>query len=439
MQSNCRCVVVAVLVAASWICRPVDMTSSARAGQPAGGDLLRFLPNHGNCVYEAKGLLRQWPAGGPKELWRAEVGWGKSAVVEAGGLAFTAAEIDNKQWAVCLDPQSGATKWKHLLIAKPNRHFEKGPVTSPIVDGDRAYFIPYAVASDVWDMRCPIVCLKTDGTELWRADKTFWATEASTPLVAGDTLYVGADNPQHVVLVALDKLTGKLRWSVAVKPEKENELGAPASLTYQVVDGIPQIIAATYGTKEFLGVHATTGEIMWRYPYPADLIIGLVSTPVAIGNRLFVCGGEGRGHDFSACLEMRAAGGKIAFREVYLSTDLQTNAYHTPSIYDGAVFGFGGGTKAGFLHATNFDDGRLLWKKEGKEWTKEQNLVVADGLIFALTKNDELVMAEASRQQYRELGRVRPGIELGRQQQPTIANGRLYLRGARWIVCYKVD
>ena len=37
-------------------------------------------------------------------------------------------------------------------------------------------------------MRSPIVCLKTDGTELWRADKTFWGTEASTPLVVGDTL-----------------------------------------------------------------------------------------------------------------------------------------------------------------------------------------------------------------------------------------------------------
>jgi outer membrane protein assembly factor BamB len=390
-------------------------------------------------VYEAKGLLRSWPPGGPKELWRVEVGWGKSAVVEAGGLAFTAAETDNKQWALCLDPSTGATRWKCLLFPKPNRHFEKGPVTSPVIDGDRVYFIPYAIhATDVWETRSPIVCLKTDGTELWRADQTFWGTEGSTPMVVGDTLYVGADNPQRVVLVALDKMTGKLRWSVAAMPEKERELGAPASLTYQVVEGIPQVIAATYGTKEVLGVHAATGEIMWRYPYPADFTIGLMSTPVAIGSRLFLCAGEGKGKNFSACLEMKAAGGKIAYRELYLSTELQTNFFHTASIYDGAVFGFGGGSKAGFLHATNFDDGRLLWKEESRDWTKDQNMVIADGLIFALTKNDDLVLAEASRERYRELGRVRPGIELGRQQQPTIANGRLYLRGSRWVVCYKI-
>ncbi len=427
------------ILAAVWLELFTATISMPPAAEPGVADLARFLPNHGNAVYDCKGLLRRWPPGGPRELWRVEVGFGKSAVVEAGGLAFTAAETGGKQWAICLDPLTGATKWKRLLLAKPNRHFERGPVTSPVIDGDRVYFVPYAVDKDVWDMKCPIVCLRSDGTELWRIDKSVWATEASTPLVAGDTLYAGADNPEHVVLVAADKLTGKLRWSVRALPEHDRELGAPASLTYQVVEGIPQVIVATYGTREVLGVHAATGEIMWRYPYPADILIGLVSTPVAVGSRLFLAAGEGKGLNFSVCLQMRAVGGKIAFREAYLSTDLQTNMFHTVSIFQDAVFGFAGGSKAGFLHSTNLEDGRLLWKEEGPDWTKDQNMVIADGLIFALTKSDELVMAEASRQGYHELGRVRPRIKLGRQQQPTIANGRLYLRGDTWVVCYRVS
>jgi outer membrane protein assembly factor BamB len=234
-------------------------------------------------------------------------------------------------------------------------------------------------------------------------------------------------------------MTGELRWSVTV-PEspKKRELGAPASLTYQVVDGVPQVIVATYGTRELLGVRPTTGEIMWRYPYPAGIIIGLVSTPVAIDSRLFVSGGEGKNKNFSACLEMQAAGGKITFRELYRSTELQTNMYNTPAIYKGAVFGFGGLSRTGFLHCTDFDDGRLLWKNDSDDWTKDQNLIVADGLLFALTKNDELVMAEASRESYKELGRVRLGFELGRPQQPTIANGRMYIRGKNTVACYQV-
>jgi len=418
----------------------VAMAVVAHAGEARNQDLCRFLPNHGNSIYNATGLLRQWPAEGPKELWRVEIGWGKSAVVEAGGLAFTATETDDKQYALCLDPATGATRWKHLLHPEKNRHFTKGPVTSPVIDGDRIYFIAYAIeGKDVWEMRCPIVCLKTDGTELWRRDETVWATEASTPLVVGDTLYVGADNPERAVLAALDKMTGAVRWTATVaETEKKRELGAPASLTYQTIDGIPQIIVTTYGTREVLGVHAETGQIMWHYPYPAEIIIGMVSTPVAVGSRLLVCGGEGRGRNFSACLQMKAQDGRISYEELYRSTELQTNNYNTAAIFQDAVFGFGGLGKVGFFHCTDFGEGRLLWNQEGDDWSKDQQVVIADGLLFALTKNEDLVMAEASREGYRELGRVALGIELGRPQQPTIANGKMYIRGNTSVICYRL-
>jgi outer membrane protein assembly factor BamB len=368
-----------------------------------------------------------------------EIGWGKTAVVEADGRAYTATETDNKQWALCLDPLTGKTLWKTLLFGKENRHFVKGPVTSPVIDGDRVYFIPYAIyKKDVWEMRCPIVCLNRDGKEVWRADETFWATEASVPLVVGNKLYVAADNPERAMLVSLDKMTGKLHWTAHVKSDKKRELGAPASLTYQVVDGIPQIIVATYGTREILGVHAETGQIMWRYPYPAGIIIGLVSTPVAVGSRLLVCGGEGTGKNFSACLQMEASDGRINFKEAYRSTELQINNYNTPAVYEDAVFGFGGRGEGGFIHCTNLRDGSLLWKEIGSDWSKDQQLIIADGLLFALTKNEYLVMAEASRTGFVELGRLKLNMELGRPQHPTIANGRMYIRGNKSVACFQI-
>ncbi len=416
-------------------------TSSAVGASSAQNmDLERFLPNHGNSVFNAAGLLRKWPPEGPKELWRVEIGWGKTAVVEADGRAFTATQTDKKQWALCLDPLTGQTLWKILLFPKENRHFVKGPVTSPVTDGDRIYFIPYAIyKKDVWEMRCPIVCLKSDGTELWRGDETFWATEASVPLIVGNTLYVSADNPDRAILVALDKMTGKLHWTAHVKSDSKRELGAPASLTYQLVDGVPQVIVSTYGTREILGVHAKTGHIMWRYPCPVAIRIGLVSTPVAVGSRLFVSGGEGTGKNFSACLQMEAIDGKVTFKERYRSTELQINNYNTVAVYENAVFGFGGRGEAGFIHCTELGDGSLLWKQVGNDWSKDQQLIIADGLLFALTKNEELVMAQASREGYLELGRVRLNMDLGRPQHPTIANGRMYIRGNESVACYQIS
>jgi outer membrane protein assembly factor BamB len=185
-------------------------------------------------------------------------------------------------------------------------------------------------------------------------------------------------------------------------------------------------------------VHAETGAIMWRWPYPAELVLGLVSTPVAVGSRLMICANENKGLRFSALLDMQAADGAITFRERYGSTELQTNNYNTVAIHDGSVFGFGGGKQAGFLHGTDLEDGRLLWKDEGRHWTKDQNLVVADGLIYALTSGNELVLAEANREAYRELGRFQLDVEVGRPQQPTIANGRLYIRGVHEAACYQI-
>jgi outer membrane protein assembly factor BamB len=417
----------------------MSLASMTAAEDPANSDLTRFLPNHGNSVYPARGLLQQWPAEGPKRLWQAEIGYGKSAIVEVGGNAFTATEIDEKQYAICLDPLTGAVRWKRLLVPNSNRHFAWGPVTSPVVDEDRVYMIGYAIDKDVWDMRCPIVCLSVDGEERWRTDGPFWATEASTPLVAGDTLYVAADGPENEILVALDKRTGQLRWSVAVDDlPRGRELAAASSLTWQQVDGVAQVIVATYGTREVLGVHAESGEILWRFPYPAELVLGMISTPVAMGPDLMLCANENRGLRFSVLLEMEARDGKIAYRERYRSTELQTNHYNTPTVHDGAVFGFGGTAQAGFLHCTDLADGRLLWQVEGREWTKDQNLVVADGLIFALTSNNELVLAEASRDGYRQRGRFTLEIEVGRPQQPTIANGRLYIRGVSAAACYDI-
>ena len=102
--------------------------------------------------------------------------------------------------------------------------------------------------------------------------------------------------------------------------------------------------------------------------------------------------------------------------------------FNTVAVYQDAVFGFGGNRSAGFLHCTNFADGRLLWKEASREWTKDQNLVIADGLIFSLTKSGDLVMAEATRDRYHELGRVASGHGTwgARSNRPSLTAGCIF-------------
>jgi hypothetical protein len=111
---------------------------------------------------------------------------------------------------------------------------------------------------------------------------------------------------------------------------------------------------------------------------------------------------------------------------------------HTPSIVKGAVFGFGKGPQRGALQCTRLDDGQVLWQQVSDDWRNDSQLTVADGLIFAVTRKNMLVLLEASREGYNECGRVDPKMTFGLAQQPMIANGRLYLRGEKEIVCYRI-
>ena len=57
-------------------------------------------------------------------------------------------------------------------------------------------------------------------------------------------------------------------------------------------------------------------------------------------------------------------------------------------MHDRIDFMIGGGNRAaGFLHATNLENGRLLWRQADREWTTQQNLVIAE---LARSINDDL-------------------------------------------------
>lgn len=418
---------------------PLAAGADVHALPEAAGTLPRFLPNNGNNVHPAAGLFRGWPAGGPRELWRADIGSGKSAIAAGGGFVYTLTESDKKQYAIRLDAATGRILWKQLLLPTGNHHVVRGPVNGPLLDGDRLYAFPYDCENgDLWEPRCPCFCLRaSDGAIIWSERKQFNCSEGNTPLIVNDTLYIGGGGRENI-LAAVDKLTGRLLWKTAEDRDAGHQhvYAAGASLTYQEVGHTPQIIVPVF-RNDVMGVHARTGRVLWHWTLEHPTSSGMVPTPVALGPRLFLSAFQ-NGAGYSQCLEMAEEGDTVRPRLLYQDTRLQCNMFHTPSIVDGAVFGFGKGGEHDALQCTALEDGHLIWQRESDDWKTDRQLTVADGLIFAITKNQELVLLEAGRGGYKELGRVAPGIALGLPQQPMIVGGRLYLRGDETLVCYQI-
>ena len=422
-----------------WAAIPPLKATFSRKIEARNTDLNRFIPFDGNTVYNAAGLLRTWPKTGPKELWRLKTGPSTGTTVESGGRAFATGQLDGKQWAYCLEAKTGKIIWKTEIAPEfflPGHWW--GTVASPLVDEDRVYYIPsqrvnpegFKPGQQGPNDINPLVCLRvSDGKELWRSGgeiPTVWGY--STPLVVGGTLFALPVNYKNIV-VALDKISGKVLWTAKEWPEEIPGAGPAASPTYLELDGEGQLVFGL-GGPFVAGVSVKDGSILWMIKRNCGY--GLWASAVAVSNRVFLSCGATR---FSMCVELKKREGQYVPRIEYESSSLQQNTYHTPSIFDGAVYGFG----TDRLQCTSLDSGKLLWEqREPRDWDTKQQLIVADGLIFALTKNRELVMAEANKTGYKELGRVSHGLDIRHPQHPTIANGRLYIRGFDTVVCYQL-
>ena len=266
----------------------------------ANTDLNRFIPWDGNTVFNAVGLLRQWPKEGPRELWRFKAGPALAAVVEAGGRAFIAGQSDKKQWAYCLDAKTGKELWKTETGEEfflPGHWW--GTVASPVVDGDRVYFIPFHRRGDFrsgGSEECSLVCLRvSDGQVLWRSNggDVPYVNGFSTPLVIGDTVYV-LPQVKSQVLLPLDRLTGKVRSQWPPCSPDSGVAMAPSSPIYQELDGIGQIVTGlgTSDGPQVVGCSPKDGTIFWRVGVSG---YGLFASPVAVGRRIFLTNGRGVG------------------------------------------------------------------------------------------------------------------------------------------------
>src|SRR5437867_3832855 len=67
---------------------------------------------HRNFYADSAGLAASWPEGGPRQLWRRELGFGHSSIVVDGDRLYTMYRNDSKEVVIALDPNNGRTVWE---------------------------------------------------------------------------------------------------------------------------------------------------------------------------------------------------------------------------------------------------------------------------------------------------------------------------------------
>ena len=385
-----------------------------------------------NGISQERGLLKQWPAEGPKLLWQVnDIGDGYSTPAVVGTRIYLMSNrgMEN-EFVQALSTLDGKPVWTTRVgnVGNPQDFLYAKARSTPTVDGD---FI-YALGSD-GDLTCleaksgKIQWQKSIRKELGGKPGA-WAY-AESPLVDGDVVVVTPGGEQATI-VALNKKSGAVIWKSALPG---GEFAGYASAIVVQAGGRKQYVQ--FLSKGIVGVDAKTGEFLWRYKEPAKGMAQMV-TPVARDGYVYG-GAQAVG---GGLVRLKADGGGVAAEQVYFERGLPNSIGGSVLVGDYLY-----GTAAEGLVAVEFTTGKVKWQAE---CIGRGSVAYADGHLYIHGENGDVALVEATPEAYREKGRFTPPDQPKRKRlgpmpekawtYPAIANGRLYIRDNETLWAYDI-
>jgi outer membrane protein assembly factor BamB len=139
-------------------------------------------------------------------------------------------------------------------------------------------------------------------------------------------------------------------------------------------------------------------------------------------------------------LSFKPQGKQFAVEKVWASNgpkSVMRNGWQTSLPLDGYLYGYDNVGAAGpvmHLNCVEMATGKLAWQqlRFGKG-----NCIAADGKLFCSSMEGELIVVRVSPKAYDEIGRATV-FGTDSRQAPALANGLLYLRDSREILCFDV-
>lgn len=480
---------------------PRESAPKAAAPAPAQG---RDSPMLGGTIHRnpvnlvEKNVPDDWSIQKGKEKnvkWSALLGInGYGAPVIAGGKIFIGtnnekprdkAVMGDKGILMCFRAADGTFLWQavHDKLENPDQNDwpRIGLISSPVVEGDRLYYV---------SNRCELVCADVEGDK--GKAKFHWTLDmikdlgvfpcqatASSPLILGDLVIAitcnGVDPQTHKVvnadapsLIAVNRKTGKVVWKDNSPGTKimEGQWTNPAA---GEVNGVMHVIFPG-GDGWLRGLDAKTGKLLWKFdcnpkksvykPAGRGDKCYFVATPVFHDNKVYIGVGlnpeDGVGVGHLWCIDISK---KPANKDLDLSP---VNDNFDPSAAvnkdSGLVWHFGGpvmpkpedgereivfsrtcSTVAvvdglcyaadldGFLYCLDAASGKKHWAHDFKDGTLNSPYYV-DGKVFMGVGNGDLWVFTHGKE-YKKPKKIDMSNKL--DTPPVVVNGVLYLSNAQ--------
>lgn len=396
----------------SSFCALTVMAAMATAAEP---DWPCWLgPNHDGKSLDT-GLLKTWPAEGPKLLWKADdIGVGFSSVAVAGGKVYISGDRNHKLMIFALD-LDGKLLWK--AEHGQGRGGPDGSRASPVIDSGNLYLLSGNGLVGCFDA--------ASGEKKWsREAKEFggspggWGYAESVLIEKNLAIFKpGGKN----CIVALDKTSGETVW----KSSGFNagpEYGSCIPVTFA---GQRMIVTGTKGG--IVAVDARSGKLLWLNDWSAGNTANC-PTPVYADGYVFWSNGYGKG---GICLKLKKQGGKVAADVAWKTRDLVCH-HGGYLIHEGCIYG----NHEGGWTCLDLKSGEKKWNERA---VGKGSLCFADDMLYLFSENGgQAGLATCSPRGLQLEGKVKVKGDGPSWAHPVVSGGRLYLRYDTHLYCFDV-
>jgi outer membrane protein assembly factor BamB len=359
-------------------------------------------------------ILTAWPGGKLQEMWRKPVGLGWGSFVVAGNVAYTIEQRRKHESVTAYDLSTGRELWAHTYDAdfqesmggpgpRATPTYHEGKIYSMGAEGD-LHVLDAATGKTVWHKNI----LADNG-----ADNITWAMSAS-PLIVDDTVVVQPGGAGGKSIVAYNKNTGARVWGAL------NDKAGYASPMLVQLAGRRQLVTVT--AIRMVGLDPANGKLLWEYPWTTEYDINSAQ-PIIVGPaQVVVSSGYGHG---AALVDVSSG----AAKEVWFNKKLK-NKFNSSVFKDGYIYGF----DEAIFTCIEARTGEAKWK--GGRYGYGQVLLAGDHLVIT-SEQGEVVLLKATPNGHEEVAKFQ-ALDGRTWNVPVIANGKLLVRNAREMACYRI-
>jgi len=352
--------------------------------------------------------------GGADILWSADLGVGFTGITVADGRAYTAGWNNGQTTFYCFNAVTGQKLWDHSFPTKKYDNLNVGgPSGTAAVDDGRVYHMAR-------DGRFVCYNANDQGGVVWEKNLTQqygvkvprWGFSGS-PVIIGDTLYLDIGR-----IIALNKTTGREIWKTK---DYGPAYSTPAPFTYR-----GKHYLAVFPESGLYILERDSGKQVAHYPWKTSYGVH-AATPVIIGdNQIFISSDYNTG---CALLTFDGRSLDVDWDNKNLKNQMCTSVYH-----DGALYGF----DSSKLTCIDIETGDELWNQRG---LGRGTVIMAGDYLIVLSDEGQVLTAKATKDGFKPIGQVQ--LVKGDRTvwtAPTLANGRLYIRGSKGkLVCVDVS